>query len=225
MLKLLGVFVQVNAQLHVHLPRTASRMRSPHDRKARLEHRAKRGVRLHWLPLIRDREIGATCVDIVDALAHSILCQAPRAAVATLDSALHLGYVTELQLGEIFRALPAKYGTLLHLVDGRAESGPETLVRLMARGLGCNVELQVEFEGIGRVDLLVDGWLVIECDSKAHHSGWKKGEDDRRRDALLAALGYTSLRLTATAIMDRPDEALAAIEGLIAARAALVRMT
>lgn len=221
-LEMLGVFVQKNDRLHVHLRRAASRMRSPHDRKKRLQPRATRRVILHWRPLIEPAELGATCVGIVDALAHAVICQAPRAAVATLDSALHLGFVTDVQLREVFRALPAKYRPLLPLVDGRAESGPETLVRLMLRALGCVIELQVEFAGVGRVDLLVDGWLVIECDSRAHHSDWAKHEDDRRRDSQLAAWGYTTLRVTATAIMDRPDEVLAAIRGLLGARAALV---
>ena len=143
-----------------------------------------------------------------------------RAAIATLDSALHLNLIDLEGLAEVFAVLPAKYRALRALVDGRAESRPETLMRLMLRGLGCNVEIQVVFPGIGRVDLLVDGWLVIECDSERYHSGWAKQEADRGRDLALAALGYTTLRPTATAIMWRPEEVRAAVRGLLAARAA-----
>lgn len=95
------------------------------------------------------------------------------------------------------------------------------MMRLMLRGLGCTVEVQVGYAGIGRVDLVVDGWLVIECDSEKHHSGWKKQQEDRTRDLLLAAQGYTTLRPTAVAIMERPEEVLAAVKGLLATRAAL----
>jgi very-short-patch-repair endonuclease len=40
---------------------------------------------------------------------------------------------------------------------------------------------------VGRVDFLVEGWLIIECDSKAHHEGWDKQRRDRRRDLAAAA--------------------------------------
>ncbi len=193
-------------------------MMSPHDPKVRLEPRRRRGVRLHWLPLIDDVPRESTCVSIIDALAHAVLCQAPRAAIASLDSALHLGYVTEAGLAEMFRALPAKYRVLSPLVDGRAESGPETLMRLMLRGIGCEIELQVEFAGVGRVDIVVNGWLVIECDSKEFHDSWEQQVKDRDRDLALAARGYVTLRPTAAQIMYRPEEVIAAVKGLLASR-------
>ncbi len=218
LLALMKVFVLHHDKIHIHMARNASRMRSPHSRKVRLESRRERGVRLHWLPLVDGPPADSTCVSIVDALVHAAICQAPRAAVATLDSAMHLGLLTEAGLAQVFRALPDKYRFLQALVDGRAESGPETFVRLMLRGLGCEFELQVEFDGIGRVDLLVDGWLVMECDSREFHNSWQQQVADRNRDLALAARGYVTLRLTAAQIMYRPDEVLAAIKGLLAAR-------
>ena len=86
--------------------------------------------------------------------------------------------------------------------------------------LGCNVDLQVTFDGIGRVDMVVDGWLVVECDSRAFHAGWKQQLNDRRRDAALAALGFVTLRLTAEDIMYNPEFVLAAVKGLLASRMA-----
>mgnify|MGYP003451942366 CR=1 FL=1 len=218
LLALMGVFVLRNDRIHVHLPRTASRMRSPHSRRVRLESQRVRGVRLHWLPLIDPVPREYSCVAVIDALAHAVLCQTPRAAIATLDSALHLGHISEAGLADVFRALPAKYGVLRALIDGRAESGPETLMRLMLRVLGCDTELQVEFDGIGRVGLVVDGWLVIECDSKEFHESWEQQVKDRDRDLALAARGYVVLRLTATQIMYRDQEVLAAVRGLLAGR-------
>lgn len=218
LLALLKVFVFRLDDLHVHMAPNASRMRSAHSRAVPLESRARRKVRLHWLPLSEAIPDDWTCVSIVDALAHSILCQAPRAAVATLDNALHSGVITVEQLAEVFRMLPQKYAPLAALVDGRAESGPETLVRLMLRALGCAVALQVEFEGIGRVDLLVNGWLVVECDSKEFHATWEQQVKDRDRDLALAARGYVTLRLTAAQIMYRQDEVLAALKGLLETR-------
>ena len=94
--------------------------------------------------------------------------------MASIDSALNRGLIALDQVTEIFDLLPPRYGVLRGLIDGRAQSGPETLVRVMVRKLGSTADLQVEFDGVGFVDLVVDGWLVIECDSKAHHSSWEQ---------------------------------------------------
>ncbi len=210
-----GVFVQRKARVHVHMPRSATRMRAAYDRSIPLASRQKRLQVLHWLALRQEVASDAACVGILDALIHSIGCQSKRQAVASIDSALHLELVTLDELTAAFETLPKRYRELLALVDGRAESGPESLMRLMVRELGCQVELQVEIDGVGRVDLVVDGWLVIECDSKAHHDSWEQQEKDRERDLALAVRGYTSIRPTASHIMNRPGFVRAAVKGLL----------
>jgi len=220
LLAMLGVFVLENRRLHVHVGPRNGRLRDPGDKRKRLVSRGAQSTVLHWSRLIEP--VGARCaVAIVDAAAHAVRCQAPRAAVATLDSLLNKGLITQMQLHEMFTSLPARFTALENLVDGRAESGPETLVRLMARMLGCDIRLQVSFDGIGRVDLLLDGWLVVECDSKEFHSDWAAQVRDRERDLALAALGYVTIRLTAAAIMYRPDDVFAALRGLVSSRRAL----
>lgn len=218
LLQLLGVFVLANTRLHVHVAPNAARLRMPHDRRKRLRPRRLAGPRLHWLAG-PDAAGSATCTDIVVALAHAVLCQAPRAAVASIDSALNLGLIAVEQIDSIFDMLPAKYGVLRRLVDGRAQSGPETLVRLMVRQLGSAADLQVEFDDVGFVDMVVDGWLVIECDSKAYHSDWEQQLKDYRRDMQLARLGLCVLRLTAEDIMYHPDDVFSALRGVLGARA------
>lgn len=155
---------------------------------------------------------------MVDALVHAVRCQPVRYAIATLDGALNLGLIRVADLADIFSALPAKFAALRPLLDGRAQSGPETLVRLMARSLGCTVALQAHFVGVGYVDLVLDGWLVVECDSKEFHESWKQQVKDRNRDLALAKLGYVTLRLTAAQIMYRPDEVGTALRALIEGR-------
>jgi len=223
LLRLLGVFVLEQPAVHIHIVRGTSRIRSPRTAKEPLEPRELRKVRLHWLPLIRPDEATLARVGVIDALIHSVLCQPARHAIATLDSALNKGLIQVEHLGEIFTALPARYRALRPMLDGRAQSGPETLVRLMARGLGCVVEPQVWFDGIGRVDMVVDGWLVIECDSREFHSSWEQQVADRKRDLALAALGYSCLRVTAAQVMYRPEEVLAPLRGLVEARRRVTR--
>lgn len=183
-----GVFVLENGPVHVQVPAHATRLRPP------------AGVRLHWAPLQRAPSPRSLRVEIFDALLQSVICQSPRAAIATLDSALHLGLIDEDGLDELFRLVPRRRRALRALVDGRCESGPETFVRLLLRALGLPFECQVWIGGVGRVDFVVEGWLVIECDSRAHHGGWEAQVADRRRDLALAALGYASIRPVAADI-------------------------
>jgi very-short-patch-repair endonuclease len=205
-----------NEQTHVHIERGASRLRSDASCAAG----KATSARLHWWPLVSPPDPYSPVVDIVDALAHAIRCQPPRYAIATLDSALNKLLITRDQLDEVFRAVPRKYGALRGLIDGRAESGPETLVRLIARSLGCVVYLQVQFDGIGRVDIVLDGWLVVECDSREFHADWAAQVSDRRRDVALAARGYVTVRFTAGQIMWQPELVQAALRGLLAAHVA-----
>lgn len=215
LLQMLGVFVFANETLHVHITRGMSRLRAGADARRKLEPRYERTQRLHWLPLVRADDSTGSCVSVVDALAHAVLCQPARHAIATIDSALNKGFIRLADLADVFSALPPRFGVLRSLVDGRAQSGPETLMRLMARSLGCRFDLQVRFEGVGYVDLVLDSWLVVECDSKEFHASWEQQVKDRNRDLALAARGYVTLRLTAAQIMYRPDEALAALRGLL----------
>lgn len=170
----------------------------------------------HWR---KTRAVRAALhADLIEALAQACRCQEPRAALATLDSAWHLGLIGEGDLTEVFRRLPQRYGALRPLLDRRSESGSETMMRLLLRTLGVTFELQVVIVGVGRVDFLVDGWLIIECDSEAHHAGWDAQRRDRRRDLAAAALGYTTLRPIAEDIMHDPGRVLRAVRGLLAAR-------
>jgi very-short-patch-repair endonuclease len=204
----LGAFVLSAPRDHIHFDHGVSRCTPSRPKET-----------WHWGRLVRRPHPCDTTVHIIDALVQSTACQEPRAALATLDSALHLGLITTDDLDEIFDRVPPRRRVLQRLVDARAESGPETLLRLMALSLGFRVDVQVHFDGVGRVDLVLDSWLVVECDSEAFHTGWASQKRDRRRDLALAALGMTSLRPVAEDIMYRPEVVLTALRGLRAARA------
>lgn len=207
LLRALGVFTHHPPGLHVQF--------SPHA--GRLPPRGTE-VTAHWRA-----EPGAfhePVVDLVGALVQAVRCQDPRSAVATLDSAWHLGLIDEAMLSDVFRRLPSRYLPLRRLLDRRSESGPETLVRLLLRSIGCRFELQVLIRGVGRVDLLVDGWLIVECDSKAFHSSWDAQRADRRRDLAAAASGYVTLRVLAEDVLYRSDDVRAALRGAVGCRRA-----
>lgn len=210
LLLLLGVFVLESSRLHIQLDHGTTRV----------SERSRVGVVRHW------RRSAApphqAVADTVEALAQACRCQRPRAAIATLDSAWHLGLVDERGINAVFELLPRRFAPLRPLIERRSESGVETLVRLLLRALGCRVEVQVQIAGVGRVDLLVDGWLIVECDSKAHHEGWQKQRQDRQRDRAAAALGYTTLRVLAEDALFAPERVRDAVVGLRQARAVAV---
>ncbi len=203
-----GVFVLDASSLHVHL----------HDVRV-VSHIAVRSTRRHWGRLRRTPHPCSTAVEFFDAMACAVRCQPLRAAVASLDSALRLGLIDNDDLDELFRVLPGRHRVLRRLIDPRAESGPETLLRLVLRSLGVSFDVQVDIGGVGRVDFVVDGWLIVECDSQEFHSTWDQQRRDRRRDQSAAALGYATYRPIAEDIMWHADEVRAALAGLLSGRA------
>ncbi|GGD68157.1 endonuclease domain-containing protein [Microbacterium murale] len=189
LLKSMGIFVLVCTGLHVQITQGTSRIRKPKFRT----------TRLHWNPVRECETIHAA--HLHDALRQAIRCQSARAALATLDSVLHHKLMTLNQLEGVFSTLPARYGVLLSLVDPTAASGPETFMRLILRALGLRYETQVHLPGVGYVDFLVEGWLIIECDSKEWHEGWDKQVEDRHRDIAAAKLGCVTIRPLASEIL------------------------
>lgn len=204
-----GIFVLDKSGLHVQVEPERSRLRSPHSRTTRLS--GAQGVVVHW----RACDAGSLhTAPLVEALAAAVRCQSPRAAIATLDNALFTGAIDEEGLAEVFARLPARYRVLRPLVDARAEAGSETIARLLLRGQGFDVRVQVQIDGVGRVDLVVDDWLVVECDSRAHHGGWEAQERDRLRDLRLAERGFVVLRPSARMIFSEPQLLARAVAGL-----------
>jgi very-short-patch-repair endonuclease len=172
---------------------------------------------LHWAPLI-DEHDGTECsVGIRDALAQVIRCQHPWEAVASIDNALFRGLATEFDVYEVFASLPARHRPLQSLVDGRAEAGQETMLRLALQNAGLHVEPQVQIDGVGRVDLVVEGCIVVEADSRLAHDGWELHVRDRDRDIDAARQGYPSLRPAYQRTMNRPGDVVEAVRQLLAA--------
>ncbi|MGN8551599.1 UNVERIFIED_CONTAM: DUF559 domain-containing protein [Microbacterium sp. SLM126] len=215
-----GVFTIDDARVHVHVGREMSRVRGPRHRRDRWRRDVHGAIaRVHWGDLTEPATREA--VGLEDAIRTLVTCRPPREVIAALDSVLHLGLMSESEMRTLFRALPAKYGVLLRLVDGRAESGTESFVRLMLRRLGIPFEVQVELGGVGRVDFVIAAKLIIECDSRAHHGDWSQRRRDIRRDQEAARRGFATIRLLAEDIIFHPED----VEALLAdvARSDLLR--
>ncbi|MFZ4893174.1 hypothetical protein ACL9RL_01850 [Plantibacter sp. Mn2098] len=194
-LQALGVFVMHGLSTeHIHIEPLSSRLRGAAQSDRRLCDSDRTGIELHWAPLLDACSASAHTVSVIDALVQAAVCQPARMAVATLDSALFLELVDWADIDRIFAVLPAKRQVLKRLLNGRCESGAETLLALILRQLGYRFEVQRSFAGIGRVDFLVEGCLVIEVDSRSYHEGWANAVNDRTRDLKFGALGLPTLR-------------------------------
>jgi very-short-patch-repair endonuclease len=213
------VFVLKNDHVHVHAERRSSRLRKADSSEKPGSRKSPKNVRLSWGDLA-ELPAGRHLVALVDVIRALIRCLPEREAIATLDSMLRLGLVTMMQVREAVAAVPARYRQILDRIDPRAESGPESFMRLILRDIGIAFDVQVKIRGVGRVDFVVDGFLIIECDSKEFHGGWEKQRADRKRDLAAAGQGYFTLRVLAEDLMNHPDRIERAVRGLLAAREA-----
>jgi len=214
-LKQYGVFAYGARHTHVQVDPFASRLRSPAPEWARLTEFNRGGIELHWLPELAEQESEAHRVSIMDALLESLYCQHPWHTLASIDNALHQGLITRDDLDAVFHYAPSRLARLEPLIDARAESGQETVLRMIVHETGLPYELQVWFSDVGRVDILVAGCLVLEADSRAFHDGWEAHVRDRGRDLAFATMGLASLRPAYQHTMHRPALVKSAIEGLV----------
>jgi hypothetical protein len=212
-----GVFAVSNGFTQVHVDREMSRLRHPRYRHVSLTRDNRDGVELHWRTLADESSGTEVAVSLADALVCAVRCQHPWHAVGSLDSALFLGRIDVSELDAVFRRLPLSLRHLRGWLNPRAESGQESVLRQIVRETGLSHAVQVDFAGIGRVDMVVEGRLVVEADSRLAHDGWDKQVRDRTRDLALARLRLMSLRPLYQHIMFEQVAVRDAILGLLRA--------
>lgn len=137
-------------------------------------------------------------------------------AIPILDALFH---ATRLEVADVLSVAdrwPGARGVrawraLAELVDGGAESPRESRVRLLLTAAGLpRPETQIEFrDGRGDVVIRVDmGWrqwkVAVEYDGVQHWSDGRQRSWDIERIALLEAMGWTVIRVSAE-MLRRPD--------------------
>jgi len=129
-------------------------------------------------------------VSVVDALLQHAALVDRDSLISSVDSALNLKLLSRDDLRRFIRALPARLRSIAREVDAASMSGTETRMRLALVRAGYNVETQVFVPTVGIVDMLVDGWYILELDSRRHHDGIEHQTTDRRRDGNAVLSGY-----------------------------------
>lgn len=155
-------------------------------------------------------------MSVPDALLHYLNLGDEYDVIASLDSALRKGLLTHRKLDAVFEVAPRRVRRLRKRVNRKADSGLETIIRLACEAAGWRVDVQVYVIGVGRVDLLIDGWLVIELDGSQWHDNDHSRDDDGRRDAELTLLGFRYHRFRYRQVMRELPLCLAVIGTILA---------
>ncbi|WP_175985826.1 endonuclease domain-containing protein [Microbacterium tenebrionis] len=126
------------------------------------------------------------------ALVHFRRCAGDEAFFAAFESAWRKRLLSAAARARVRAALPASARWLVDLARSDADSGLESLLRLRLHVLGIRLDCQVSIDGIGRVDFVLGGRLILEADGKKNHDGTMMHKD-RVRDAAASRLGYETL--------------------------------
>jgi very-short-patch-repair endonuclease len=131
---------------------------------------------------------------LTDTLLHALRCLPPVEAAVMVESALLQGRTT---LPYLRQRLPGNRNGaargILALVDGTADSAIEVVARLLFRSRGIYTQTQVDLPGIGIVDFLLEGFLIVEIDGGAHLER-AQVKKDRGRNNASTLRGYAVLR-------------------------------
>lgn len=153
---------------------------------------------------------------VEDTVLHALHCLPLMEAVSMAESAIRAGKVDRGMLEGLVRApRSAQARRALSLVTATAESQPEVEARLLFVARGWRVEVQARIPGVGRVDLLIEGLVIVEIDGHAFHADRAAFVEDRRRQNEALRLGYPTLRYPPEVVWRDPDCLLRDVEELL----------
>ncbi|WP_102158454.1 endonuclease domain-containing protein [Zhihengliuella halotolerans] len=154
-----------------------------------------------------DRPLAADPVlPLPEVCAHALSCLPPNDSVALVESAVVLH---GLSLSDVRPLLGHRHGAgaLSALNDVRGDAGSiiEVHLRRVLDSMGLRYETQVLIPGVGRVDFLVEGFLIIETDGWQWHGNREQWRRDMDRDTASLGDGYVSLRFRAEQVWSAPE--------------------
>ncbi|MDJ0321175.1 DUF559 domain-containing protein [Pseudarthrobacter sp. PS3-L1] len=146
-----------------------------------------------------------------DVLVHGLRCLPTVESAVLVESALRQGVTT---LGYLRERLPGSRNgqarRALDLVDGSADSAIEVVARILFRANGIFTQTQVDLAGIGIVDFLLEGFLIVELDG-ATHLERKQVIKDRGRNNASTLCGYPVLRYGYADVVYHPEKVLSEV--------------
>ncbi|MDQ0754051.1 type IV toxin-antitoxin system AbiEi family antitoxin domain-containing protein [Arthrobacter sp. B3I4] len=154
---------------------------------------------------------------VEDVVLHALGCLAPPASTAIATSAMRLlGVPLELLKSELTADRSGRVREALRQLDLRAESIVEVDAQHLFTTNGIGYDAQVYLAGIGRVDFLLNGFLIVEVDGFAFHSSREALRRDLGRNNAATLNGFAQLRYMPEHIWFEPDRVLAEIRAVLA---------
>ena len=106
----------------------------------------------------------------------------------------------------------------LRQLDLRAESIVEVDAQHLFTANGIGFDTQVQLPGIGRVDFLIEGFLIVEVDGYAFHSNREAMRRDLGRNNASTVNGFAVLRYMPEHIWFEPERVVAEIRAVLSRR-------
>lgn len=173
-------------------------------------HGGPRNAVVHRTSLV-PRGTAEPVASMTDILIHGLRCLAEIEAAVMVESAIRQGVTT---LPYLHQRLPGNRNgaarKVLDLVDGTADSAIEVVARLLFRAEGIYTETQVDLPGIGFVDFLLEGFLIVEIDGRSHLEP-RQVKKDRSRNNASTLSGYAVLRYGYADVVYNPEKVVAEV--------------
>ena len=160
-------------------------------------------VCIHREQIMSDEEKRTHVASIGTVLERVLVCMPLKVSLPMLDAARNRGLydVSTLTIPPTGSRLP-HLREALSLSSDRARSILETVARLQLIDMGLTPQVGVWIEGVGEVDMIILGFIVIEVDGWAFHSSKEQREKDLKRDRELLRRGFVVLRFTYDDVMN-----------------------
>lgn len=186
------------------------RLHEPEQPHLLCRHGSAKGVVIHRGSVVPP-EFPRPLAGLTDTLLHALRCLPAAESAIMVESALQQGRTS---LNYLRQRLPGNRNgaarAVLDLVDGSAGSAIEVLARLLFRSQGIFTQTQVDLPGIGIVDFLLEGFLIVEIDGSTHLEPRQVKKDRGRNNASILA-GYAVLRYGYRDVVYDPEKILSEV--------------
>lgn len=216
----------VSACAHLGLP-LVEPPALPHLAVARDRGHARRGVRdFAGVVMHRDDAVvelsrtptGATAKLLVPpaiAVDQTARCLSPLQQLVLVEALMFKGSLTRARLARFVVGNSERRIWLVRHASALSESLLESIARGALVTAGLEVEQQKYIPGVGRVDLVVGGRLVVELDGREHHTDVRSFATDRHRDRQLLLQGYKVMRFTYADVVFRTTDMVDSIAAVL----------
>ncbi|MFF2841519.1 DUF559 domain-containing protein [Paenarthrobacter sp. NPDC057981] len=180
------------------------------------KHNRGRGFIRHGGPRLGP-ELHVPVASLEDTVIHALTCLPEVDAIAVAQSAIkNRGVSRDVLEGELRANYFGNARKRLRMADGLSESVPEISARLLFESEGLSFRRQVRISGVGRVDTLIDGWLIVEVNGYQFHSSRDAWRKDMARLNAAQARGFNILSFAPEQIWSSPDDVMEQIRGFLA---------